>query len=81
MTNEKVEKYIIIFCVLVIIFIGLTSCAKQPKEYKPGPFGLVIENAESVGTMIGCMFAPKVCEEHFQDQEWKKVDEDLKKSK
>ena len=31
--------------------------------------------------MIGCMFNPKICEEHFQDQDWEKVDEDLEKSK
>ncbi len=77
--DSKLEKYIIIL--LMIILISLAACAKKPKEYKPGPFGVVIENAESVGTMIGCMFAPKVCQEHFEDQDWEKVDKDLEKSK
>ena len=65
----------------MIILVSLAACAKPSKEYKPGPFGVVVDHAESVGTMIGCMFNPKICEEHFQDQDWEKVDEDLEKSK
>lgn len=77
--DSKLERYIIVL--LMIILVSLAACAKPSKEYKPGPFGVVVDHAESVGTMIGCMFNPKICEEHFQDQDWEKVDEDLEKSK
>ena len=77
--DSKLERYIIIL--LVIILVSLAACAKPAKENKPGPFVAVVDHAESVGTMIGCMFAPKICQEHLEDQDWEKVDKDLEKSK
>ena len=73
------ERYIIIL--LMIILVSLAACAKPAKEYTPGPFGAVVDHAESVGTMIGCMFAPKICQEYLEDQDWEKVDKELEKSK
>ncbi len=72
------ERYIIIL--LMIILVSLAACAKPAKEYTPGPFGAVVDHAESVGTMIGCMFAPKICQEYLEDQDWEKVDKELEKS-
>ena len=77
--NNRLEKYIIVL--LVIILISLAACAKPQKEYEPGPFGAVFDHAESVGTMIGCMFNPKVCQEALEDKDWEKVDQELQKSK
>jgi hypothetical protein len=77
--DSKLEKYII--ALLLIILISLAACAKPAKEYKPGPFGVVVDHAESVGTMIGCMFNPKVCQEALEDKDWEKVDQELQKSK
>jgi len=65
----------------MIILVSLAACAKPAKEYTPGPFGAVVDHAESVGTMIGCMFAPKICQEYLEDQDWEKVDKELEKSK
>ena len=56
--DSKLEKYII--ALLIIILISLAACAKPAKEYKPGPFGVVVDHAEGIGTMIGCMFNPKI---------------------
>jgi len=64
----------------MIILVSLAACAKPAKEYTPGPFGAVVDHAESVGTMIGCMFAPKICQEYLEDQDWEKVDKELEKS-
>jgi hypothetical protein len=33
----------------------VASCAKTNKEYKAGPLGPVIENAEAFGKALGCM--------------------------
>lgn len=77
--DSKLERYIIIL--LMIILVSLAACAKPAKEYTPGPFGAVVDHAESVGTMIGCMFAPKICQEYLEDQDWEKVDKELEKSK
>jgi len=77
--NNRLEKYIIVL--LVIILISLAACAKPQKEYEPGPFGAVFDHAESVGTMIGCMFNAKVCQEALEDKDWEKVDQELQKSK
>ena len=57
--NKKLENYIIIF--LLVILIVVASCAKKNKEYKAGPLGPVIENAESFGQALGCAFAPTTC--------------------
>tara|TARA_A100001011_G_scaffold388272_1_gene467580 strand:- start:1075 stop:1320 length:246 start_codon:yes stop_codon:yes gene_type:complete len=81
MNEKKFERIIIIFCVLVILLLGLTSCATKQKEYKPGPLGAVVENAEDIGKYLGCAFAPHTCREMEEEEEWKKVDEDIKKSK
>ena len=59
----------------------MAACAKKPKEYKPGPFGAVVDHAESVGNMIGCMFAPKICQETLEQRDWENIDKDLEKSK
>ena len=77
--DSKLERYVIIL--LMIILVSLAACAKPAKEYNPGPFGAVVDHAESVGTMIGCMFAPKICQEYLEDQDWEKVDKELEKSK
>jgi len=78
--EHKIEKYTIVL--LLIILIGLAACVKkEPTVNGPGPLGTVVENAESIGTMLGCMFNPKVCEEVRQQQEWENVDKDLKKPK
>lgn len=77
--NKKLETYIIVL--LVIILVSMSACAQKTKEYKPGPFGVVVDHAESVGTMIGCMFAPKICQETLEQQDWENVDKDLEKSK
>ena len=77
--DSKLEKYII--ALLIIILISLAACATPAKEYKPGPFGVVVDHAEGIGTMIGCMFYPKICQEVLEDQDWEKVDQELQKSK
>lgn len=70
--DKKLENYIIVL--LVIILIGVAGCAKKSKEYKPGPFGVVVDHAESVGTMIGCMFDPKICQEMQDQKDWQEFD-------
>ena len=57
--NKTLENYIIIF--LLVILIVTASCAKKNKEYKAGPLGPVIENAETLGQALGCAFAPATC--------------------
>ena len=70
--NKKLETYIIVL--LVIILVSMSACAQKTKEYKPGPFGVVVDHAESVGTMIGCMFAPKLCQEMQDQKDWQEFD-------
>jgi hypothetical protein len=77
--DRKLENYIIVL--LVIILVSLAACAKKTKEYRPGPFGAVVENAESVGIMLGCMVNPKICQEALEQKDWENVDKDLEKSK
>ena len=77
--DKKLENYIIVL--LVIILISVAGCAQKTKDYKPGPFGVVVDHAESVGTMIGCMFSPKICQETLEQQDWENVDKDIEKSK
>jgi hypothetical protein len=79
MNEKKIEKYIIVL--LVIILISLAACAKPKEEYEPGPLGVVIEQSETIGKLLGCMFAPKVCQEKSEDENWENVDKDLEKSK
>tara|TARA_E500000178_G_C16689099_1_gene602871 strand:- start:309 stop:554 length:246 start_codon:yes stop_codon:yes gene_type:complete len=81
MNEKKFERHIIVFCILVIILLGLTSCAGKQKEYKAGPLGTVVENAEDIGKYLGCAFAPHTCKEIEEEEEWKKVDEELSKKK
>ena len=69
---KKLENYIVVL--LVIILISVVGCAKKSKEYKPGPFGVVVDHAESVGTMIGCMFDPKICQEMQDQKDWQEFD-------
>ena len=75
--NKKLENYIIIF--LLVILIVTASCAKKPKEYKAGPLGPVIENAETLGQALGCAFAPKTCRKSKEqiDKEQEEITKDF----
>jgi len=77
--NKKLENYIIIF--LLVILIVVASCAKKNKEYKAGPLGPVIENAEAFGKALGCMAAPSTCKKSQEqiDQEQKEITKDFNK--
>ena len=75
--NKKLENYIIIF--LLVILIVVASCARKNKEYKAGPLGPVIENAESFGQALGCAFAPKTCRKSKEqiDKEQEEITKDF----
>ena len=75
--NKKLENYIIIF--LLVILIVTASCAKKTKEYKAGPLGPVIENAETLGQALGCAFAPKTCRKSKEqiDKEQEEITKDF----
>ena len=75
--DKKLENYIIVL--LVIILISVAGCAQKTKEYKPGPLGAVVENAEAVGTLLGCMFNPKICQEMQDQKEWHEFDDIIDK--
>jgi len=77
--HNRLEKYIIVL--LVIILISLAACAKPQKEYDPGPLGVVVERSQTIGKLLGCMVAPKLCQETLEEKEWENVDKDLDKSK
>ena len=74
--NVKLEKWIIIL--LIILLIGLAACAK-PQEKKSGVFGPVIHNAEAFGKALGCMAAPSTCKKSQEqiDQEQKEITKDF----
>ena len=65
--NKTLENYIIIF--LLVILIVTASCAKKTKEYKAGPLGPVIENAEAFGLALGCLAAPSTCKKSEEQVE------------
>ena len=75
--NKTLENYIIIF--LLVILIVTASCAKKTKEYKAGPLGPVIENAETLGQALGCAFAPKTCRKSKEqiDKEQEEITKDF----
>lgn len=65
--NKEFERYLIL--VLVLILIGLGACVKkpitqttQPTEKKEVPtITDTIGKMESIGGVLGCMFAPQTC--------------------
>ena len=77
--NKKLENYIIIF--LLIILIVTASCTKKTKEYKAGPLGPVIENAEAFGLALGCLAAPGACKKSKKqiDKEQDEITKDFQK--
>ena len=77
--NKKLENYIIIF--LLVILIVTASCTKTTKEYKAGPLGPVIENAESFGQALGCAFAPTTCKKSKEqiEKEQEEITKDFNK--
>ena len=77
--NKKLENYIIIF--LLVILIVTAACAKKSKEYKAGPLGPVIENAETLGQALGCAFAPKTCKKSKEqvEKEQEEITKDFNK--
>jgi hypothetical protein len=77
--NKKLENYIIIF--LLVILIVVASCAKKNKEYKAGPLGPVIENAEAFGKALGCMAAPSTCRKSKEqvEKEQEEITKDFNK--
>ena len=77
--NNRLEKYIIVL--LVIILISLAACAKPQKEYEPGPLEVVVEQSQTIGKLLGCMVAPKLCQETIEQKEWENVDKELDTSK
>mgnify|MGYP001289472536 CR=1 FL=1 len=77
--NNRLEKYIIVL--LVIILISLAACAKPQKEYEPGPLEVVVEQSQTIGKLLGCMVAPKLCQETLEQKEWENVDKELDTSK
>jgi len=77
--HNRLEKYIIVL--LVIILISLAACAKPQKEYEPGPLEVVVEQSQTIGKLLGCMVAPKLCQETLEQKEWENVDKELDTSK
>jgi len=77
--NKKLENYIIIF--LLVILIVTAACTKTTKEYKAGPLGPVIENAETFGKALGCMAAPSTCRKSKEqvEKEQEEITKDFNK--
>jgi hypothetical protein len=74
--NKKVERTIIIGLALILVLISLSGCAGKPQT-KTNPS--VYDG--SIGTMLGCIFAPNTCKDikkkANQDEltkEWEEVD-------
>ena len=76
--NMKLERYIIIL--LILLLIGIAACAK-PQEKKSGVFGPVIHNAEVFGKALGCMAAPTTCEKSKEqiEKEQEEITKDFQK--
>jgi hypothetical protein len=82
--KDKVTGVKILFIIAILLGFVLTGCAnttKPKKEFNP------IVNAKELGKALGCVFAPHTCksaqekikdEKAFQE-EFKKIDEQLKK--
>ena len=74
--NAKLERYIIIL--LILLLIGIAACTK-PQEKKSGVLGPVIHNAEAFGKALGCMAAPTTCKKSKEqiDKEQKEITKDF----
>ncbi len=73
--NKEFERYIIVILFVILLLTGLSGCAK-PKVNTEGldknkvPTELeTIGKLEAIGTVIGCMFDPKPCEEKRKELE------------
>ena len=80
--NKELEKYLIIF--LLLILIGLSGCVKksitksnpklpdtviEPTEEKPLTVTDSIGKMQSVANALVCVFAPDTCEATKQERE------------
>lgn len=59
--NKRQETAVVL--ILLLIGIGLSSCAKPNTERKTNPTSNILIHGGSIGKVIGCMFAPSDCED------------------
>ena len=59
--NKRQETAVVL--ILLLIGIGLSSCAKPNTERKTTPTSNILIYGGSIGKVIGCMFAPSDCED------------------
>ncbi len=59
--NKRQETAVVL--ILLLIGIGLSSCAKPNTERKTNPTSNILIHGGSIGKVLGCMFAPSDCED------------------
>jgi len=80
--NKEFERYAVIILLLVLIFAGLSSCAKtetnepgnrQAKDTTANPETTINENGptdfQGIANVLGCMFAPQSCQDKEDNTE------------
>ncbi len=80
--NKEFERYAVIILLLVLIFAGLSSCAKtetnepgnrQAEDTTANPETTINENGptdfQGIANVLGCMFAPQSCQDKEDNTE------------
>ena len=78
--NKEFERYAVVVLLLVLVFAGLSSCAKtdvvqlnQPTPTKATKETTFNENGptdfQGIADILGCMFAPQSCQDKEDNTE------------
>jgi len=78
--NKEFERYAVVVLLLVLIFAGLSSCAKTDvvQLKQPTPTTAINETTfnengptdfQGIADILGCMFAPQSCQDKEDNTE------------
>ena len=81
--DKHLEKFLIAGLVMILVLISLSGCGTKPiKTENKQPTQLeTIGKIDSIGIVLGCMFAPVKCKDMVSEQDEKEsndLDEDSK---
>lgn len=63
---KNIDTTIIRCLIVILIIIGLLGCTKLPNQTNEGLSNAGIYDG-SIGTILGCVFAPANCEKYKKD--------------